>query len=48
MSMKETDNENATKANATRDNVFTIYTTKTRINNYIEHVPSMAMPVFIF
>ena len=35
MSMKEVDNEKVTKANATRDNVYTIHT-----NKYIEHNPS--------
>ena len=40
MSMEEIDNENATKYNATRDNVYTIQTIETHANKYIEHVPS--------
>ena len=35
MSMKEIDKENARKANATRDNLYTIHT-----NKYIEYDPS--------
>ena len=40
MSVKEIDNENATKANSTRGNVSTLYTTQARANKYIEQVPS--------
>ena len=35
MGIKETDNENVTKAKATSCNVYTIHT-----NKYIEHIPS--------
>ena len=40
MSMKEIDNENATKAKAIRDNVYTIDTIEKLTNTYIEHEPS--------
>ena len=38
--MKEIDNENATKANVTRNSVYTIHTTQLHNNKYIEHDPS--------
>ena len=37
MSMKEIDNENAMKANATRDNVNTMHTKQIHTNKSIEH-----------
>ena len=37
--MKEIDNTNATKANATKVNVYTIYATQIHTNKYIEHDP---------
>ena len=40
MDMKEIDNEDTRKANATRRNLFTIHTTQININKYIEHIPS--------
>ena len=40
MSIKEIDSENTTKANATRDNVYTIHTIQMHLNKYIEHDPS--------
>ena len=40
MSMKEIDNENTTKSNATRDNVYTIRTTQIHAKKYIEYDPS--------
>ena len=38
--MKEIDNENVMKANATRDNAYTIHATQIHSNKYIEHDPS--------
>ena len=35
--MKEIDNENTTKVNATRDNVYTIYMTQMHTNKYIKN-----------
>ena len=43
MSLKEIDKENATKANASRGNVYTIYTTQIYTNKYIEHVYQATM-----
>ena len=40
MSMKEIDNQNTTKATATRDNEYKIHT-----NNYIEHDPSKPITI---
>ena len=40
MSVKEINNENATKANATSGNAYTIHTIQINTNKYIEHVPS--------
>ena len=40
MSMKEIDKENATKPNATRDNVYIIDTIQMHTNKFIEHDPS--------
>ena len=40
MSMKEIINEKVTKSNATRVNVYTIYTTQICTDKNIEHVPS--------
>ena len=36
MSVKEMDNENVTKANATRGNVYKVHTTQIHFNKYIE------------
>ena len=38
--MKEIDNENATRANATRHNLYIIHKTQIHTNKYIEHNPS--------
>ena len=40
MNMKEIDNENAKKENATGDNVYTIHTVQIHTNKYIKHDPS--------
>ena len=38
--MEEINNKKARKANATRDNVYTIHKTQIHTNKYIEHYPS--------
>ena len=40
MSMKEIDNEKATKTNTTRDNVYTIHTTQMNTNKYFVSKPT--------
>ena len=40
MSIKEIDNENPPKANATRDNMYTIHTIQMHPNEYIEQDPN--------
>ena len=40
MSMKEIDNKNAMKVNATEDNIYIITTTLIHANKYIEHDPN--------
>ena len=43
MGVKEIDNEKATKANASRGNVYTIHTTHIHTNIYFEHVHQPTM-----